>query len=133
MSFKGIYFHTIDSKKRVFIPAKYREMLGENFVLFKAEEKCIYGYSNEEFEVVSQQFLDKKRDIQRAFFKRVFDGNVDTNGRVVLSGECVDHAELLKDVVILGAGRRIEIWSLENYEADDKSLFDLVDADDYVW
>ncbi len=134
MSFKGIYFHTLDSKKRVFIPAKYREALGESFVLFRAKEKCIYGYTNEDFDIVSEQFLNSKsRDVQRAFFSQVADGNVDANGRVVLSPECVEHAELLKDVVILGAGRRIEIWSLENYKAETKSLFDLVDADDYVW
>lgn len=134
MSFKSMYFHSMDVKNRLFIPAKFREELGENFILFKGAENCIYGYTLEEFEVISEQFKNvKNRDVQRAFFSQIIEASVDKQGRVTLSADCVEHAGLTKEAVILGAGRRIEIWALENYNNTSKSLFDLVDADEYVW
>lgn len=134
MSFKSMYFHSLDVKNRLFIPAKFREELGENFILFKGPEKCIYGYILEEFEVISEQFKNgKSREVQRAFFSQIIEASVDKQGRVTLPADCVEYAGLTKEAVILGAGRRIEIWALENYNNTSKNLFDLIDADEYVW
>ena len=53
MLFKSAYYHSLDAKNRVFIPAKFREELGEDFVLFMGPKKCIYGYTTEElFELI---------------------------------------------------------------------------------
>ncbi len=134
MSFRSIYFHNMDAKNRLFIPAKFREELGEDFVLFMGPKNCIYGYTTEEFEVVSEQFKNvKNTDVQRAFFSQVIDITIDKQGRITIPAECVEHAGLTKEAVILGAGRRIEIWALENYNNNSKSLFDLINPDDYVW
>lgn len=134
MSFKSMYFHSMDVKNRLFIPVKFREELGESFILFKGAENCIYGYTTEEFETISEQFKNvKNREVQRAFFSQIIEASVDKQGRVTLPTDCVEHAGLTKEAVILGAGRRIEIWALENYNNSSKNLFDLIDADEYVW
>lgn len=132
MAFRGQYKYTLDAKNRLFIPAKYRDKLGEEFVLFKGPEKCLYAYDTETFEEVSVQFMEGyNRTVQRSFFSQVADVTYDKQGRVTLSADQVEHAELVKDIMIIGAGDRIEIWSLENFEKATLSVAELCVSADY--
>lgn len=134
MLFKSAYYHSLDAKNRVFIPAKFRDALGEEFVVFKGSEKCLYVYTKEGFEKLSQQFINtNNRDVQRAFFSQVVDMTADKQGRITLTGDLLEHANLLKDVAIIGAGSRIEIWATENYKVDVKPLSELINFDDFTF
>ena len=134
MLFKSAYYHSLDAKNRVFIPAKFRDALGEEFVVFKGSEKCLYVYTKEGFEKLSQQFINtNNRDVQRAFFSQVVDMTADKQGRITLTGDLIEHANLLKDVAIIGAGSRIEIWATENYKVDVKPLSELINFDDFTF
>ena len=130
--FKSAYYHSLDAKNRVFIPAKFRDALGEEFVVFKGSEKCLYVYTKEGFEKVSRQFMNtNNREIQRAFFSQVVDMTADKQGRITLSNDLLEHADITKDVSIIGAGSRIEIWATENFKADVKPLHELINFDDF--
>ena len=134
MLFKSAYYHSLDAKNRVFIPAKFRDALGEEFVVFKGSEKCLYVYTKEGFEKLSQQFINtNNRDVQRAFFSQVVDMPADKQGRITLTSDLLEHANLLKDVAIIGAGSRIEIWATENYKVDVKPLSELINFDDFTF
>ena len=73
------------------------------------------------------------REIQRAFFSQVVDMTADKQGRITLTGDLLEHANLLKDVAIIGAGSRIEIWATENYKVDVKPLSELINFDDFTF
>ena len=134
MLFKSAYYHSLDAKNRVFIPAKFRDALGEELVVFKGSEKCLYVYTKEGFEKLSQQFINtNNRDVQRAFFSQVVDMTADKQGRITLTSDLLEHANLLKDVAIIGAGSRIEIWATENYKVDVKPLSELINFDDFTF
>ena len=134
MLFKSAYYHSLDAKNRVFIPAIFRDALGEEFVVFKGSEKCLYVYTKEGFEKLSQQFINtNNRDVQRAFFSQVVDMTADKQGRITLTSDLLEHANLLKDVAIIGAGSRIEIWATENYKVDVKPLSELINFDDFTF
>lgn len=132
--FNYTYNHTLDAKNRLFIPAKFREQLGDEFVIFKGPEKCLYVYDKETFEEVSRQFINHpNRKVQRSFFSQVSDASADKQGRVTLTADQVEYANLKKDAVIIGAGQRIEIWSAEEYSDATISMSQLDDIDEFIF
>lgn len=132
--FNFTYNHTLDAKNRLFIPAKFRELLGEEFVVFKGPEKCLYVYDKETFEKVSQQFVNHpNRKVQRSFFSQVSDASLDKQGRVTLTADQLEHANLVKDAAIIGAGQRIEIWAAEEFEEATISMSQLDDIDEFIF
>ena len=134
MLFKSAYYHSLDVKNRVIKQKKFRDALGDEFVIFKGSEKCLYVYTKEGFEKVSRQFVNtNNREIQRAFFSQVVDMTADKQGRITLSNDLLEHAAISKDVAIIGAGSRIEIWATENYKVDVKPLSELINFDDFTF
>lgn len=134
MYFNFTYNHTLDAKNRLFIPAKFREQLGEEFVVFKGPEKCLYVYDKETFEQVSRQFVNHpNRKVQRSFFSQVADASLDKQGRITLSADQLEHADLVKDVAIIGAGQRIEIWAAEEFDDATISMSQLDDIDEFIF
>ncbi len=122
--FRGEYSHSIDTKGRLIIPAKYREALGEGFVLTKGLDGCLMAYDNAEWEAFESKLKDLPstnpavRKLQRFFMGGASDVESDSQGRVVIPQTLRDHAGLNKDAVLIGMGNRIEIWSKEKYEAE---------------
>ncbi len=122
--FRGEYSHSIDSKGRLIIPAKYREALGDGFVLTKGLDGCLMAYDNAEWEAFEDKLKDlpstnpSVRKLQRFFMGGASDVESDSQGRVVIPSTLRDHAGLKKDAVLIGMGNRIEIWSKEKYEAE---------------
>ncbi|MCH5189154.1 MAG: division/cell wall cluster transcriptional repressor MraZ [Oscillospiraceae bacterium] len=133
MYFNFTYNHTLDAKNRLFIPAKFREQLGEEFVIFKGPEKCLYVYDKATFEEVSRQFITKDRTRQRSFFSQVHETGVDKQGRVTLSADEVEHACLSKDAVIIGAGQRVEIWAAEEFQSAITPISQLDGIDEFIF
>lgn len=119
----GQYNHTIDKKKRMFLPAKVRETMGENIIMVKSlSAKCIALYPEDEWEKFEEK-LDKLPEvsgisIRRKIYSSMEVAQTDAQGRVLIPQALCDYAELEKNVVVIGAGHHAEIWSDVNREAE---------------
>lgn len=127
-TFVGEYRHTLDSKKRLFIPAKFRELLGENFAISRINEKCLLLFSEEEWVKYTDALLngvpaDTKRIARKVFSKTTY-VTPDAQGRVIIPAKLCELAELNKNAVVIGAGTHAEIWSEENWDAMEDELND---------
>lgn len=120
--FMGEYQHNIDSKGRLIIPAKFREHLGEQFVITRGLDKCLFGYPLSEWKELESKLktlpLTKKdaRAFTRFFFSGATECEIDKQGRVNLPATLLQYAALEKECVILGVSNRIEIWSKHLWE-----------------
>lgn len=121
--FIGEYHHTIDEKGRIIIPVKFREELGNNFVITRGIENCLFVYSKENWAKITDKLnslpFTKKdaRTFNRFFMSGATDVELDKQGRVNISKPLIDYANLLKDCVIIGTGDRLEVWSQESWES----------------
>ena len=124
--FYGEYRHTIDSKGRLFIPAKLRERLGEEFIFSRGFDKCICVYPMEEWERFTAKLEElpvaKERHVRRYFYAGAYEGTVDAQGRVTLSQLYREFASLEKDVVIVGNRSHLELWSAAAWEEEQKLI-----------
>ncbi|MBO4616687.1 MraZ protein [Lachnospiraceae bacterium YSD2013] len=120
--FKGEYNHTIDEKGRLIIPAKFREELGNEFVVTRGLDGCLFGYNNSEWQVFEDKLralpLTNKdaRQFQRFMLAGAASVEIDKQGRILLPQVLRTFAGLDKDVVLIGVAGRIEIWSKDKYE-----------------
>ncbi|MDK2887692.1 MraZ protein [Desulfofundulus australicus DSM 11792] len=121
--FLGEYRHTIDAKGRLIIPARFREGLGEKFVLTKGLDGCLFAYPPQEWAEMENKMrsLPLTRADARAFVRFFFAGacecEIDKQGRILIPGNLREYAGIEKDVVIIGVSVRVEIWSAERWEA----------------
>ncbi len=118
----GDHKHGIDAKNRLFIPAKYRDELGESFIISKSiRSKCLRIYSMPQWEKYIEPILklDGKENekIIRWLSRNALQVSCDTQGRIVLTPELIRHAEIEKNTHIIGCHNYAEIWSDVNYEA----------------
>lgn len=117
--FMGVYNHTIDLKGRLIIPSRYRELLGEEFVLTKGLDGCLVIYPMEEWEAFESKLrtlpLTSKnaRTFSRFFVAGACPCELDKQGRILVPSSLREFAGLDKDVVLTGNLTRIEIWSKE--------------------
>ena len=116
------YKNTIDSKGRIIIPAKFREELGEKFVVTKGLDNCLYGYSLEEWSNFEKKVkelpqTDKYvRTFTRFFFSGATECELDKQGRVLIPSNLREYAKLEKNVYTVGVSSRFEIWSKDTWE-----------------
>ena len=117
--FIGEYHHTIDEKKRLIIPSKFREELGNEFIITRGIEKCLYVYSKTSWENITNKlatlpFTKKNaREFNRFFLSGATLAEVDKNGRILITSPQFSYANITKECVIVGVGERIERWSEE--------------------
>ena len=115
--FIGEFHHNIDDKGRIAIPSKYREILGDNFVITRGIEHCIYVYPNDTFNhiVTKLESLPFTKKDARAFTRFFMSGataiELDKQGRVNVPSPLISYANLSKKCVIVGTGDRLEIWN----------------------
>ena len=120
--FMGEYNHTIDAKGRLIIPAKFREVLGDEFVVTKGMDGCLFVFDNSEWQVFAEKLrslpmIDKEvRQFTRFFLAGAASVEVDKQGRILLPSVLRDFAGITKDTVLIGVGSRIEIWSKDRWE-----------------
>jgi len=129
--FLGEYNHTIDAKGRLIIPSKYRDVLGNDFIVTKGLEGCLYVFERFEFE----SFMDKlneqsdfearSRKIKRFFVTGAQEVEPDKQGRMLVSQVHRAYAGLDKDVVWAGVGNHFEIWDKQKW--DENMNFDDID------
>jgi MraZ protein len=119
--FIGEYQHTLDPKNRVIMPSKFREKLGDSFVMTKGLDNCLFIYSSNEWSIVEDKLksLPMTNKDARAFVRFFFAGasecELDKQGRIVMPNHLKDYANIDKDLVIIGVSTRIEIWSKEEW------------------
>jgi MraZ protein len=120
--FMGEYHHSIDNKGRLIIPSKFRDDLGEMFIITRGLDQCLFGYPLSEWKILEEKLkglpLTKKdaRAFTRFFFSGATESELDKQGRVNLPSPLLQYAKLEKDCVILGVSNRIEIWSKQIWE-----------------
>ena len=131
--FMGEFHHNIDEKGRLIIPAKFRQELGERFVLVRGLEKCLYVYSEPEWNniVAKLKTLPFTKNDVRTFIRSFFSGapecEFDRQGRINITSPLVSYADIITKCVIIGANDRLEIWSEENWiqnSIDNDSLLE---------
>ena len=135
--FMGEYSHTIDTKGRLIIPSRFREELGETFVVTKGLDGCLFVFSDEEwkaFEIKLKSLpLTNKnaRQFARFFVAGATPCELDKQGRILLPATLREFAGLEKDVVLTGMLNRIEIWSKdkwnENNSLDDVAMDEIAE------
>lgn len=123
--FMGTYNNSIDAKNRMIVPSKHRDQLGGRCVLTKGMDKCLNIYSIAEWE----RQMDKIEELPesdpkvRAFIRHCCANAVecefDKQGRIVIPAELKEYAVIDKDLVTMGAMRKIEVWSKEIWNAPD--------------
>lgn len=119
--FTGEYQHGIDEKGRLIVPAKFREVLGDQFIITKGLDNCLFVYPREEWNTLENKLKNlpftnrDARAFARFFFSGAVECETDKQGRILINANLRDYAGIIKDVVIIGVGTRIEIWSQETW------------------
>ena len=120
--FMGEYNHTVDAKGRLIVPSKFRELLGEEFVITKGLDGCLFMYSSEEWKNIEvkfreiSQFSKDARKFARFFFASAAVCEVDKQGRVLISAVLREFAGIEKEVVLAGVVNHIEIWNKDRWQ-----------------
>ncbi len=121
----GEFHHNIDAKGRLIIPSKFREILGEDFVITKGLDGCLFLYPNNEWKTFEDKLrtlpLTNKsaRTFARFFLGSVDDGGLDKQGRVLISSPLRTFAGLEKEVVLVGMLDRVEIWDKAKWDENN--------------
>lgn len=124
----GEYNHNIDTKGRLILPSKFRTELGDRFIVTKGFDGCLYGYSVDEWKAIEEKIKTlplvtgkDARNFTRFFFSSAIECEIDSQGRILISQNLREFAELKKEVVIIGVSSRIEIWSKEKWDEYNES------------
>lgn len=127
--FMGEYSHTIDAKGRIIVPAKFRESLGDNIVVTKGLDNCLFVYTSEDWRKFEEKLrtlpLTNKdaRKFTRFFLAGAAEMEIDKQGRILIPSVLREFAALEKDVVLVGVGSRIEIWDKARWN-ESISIYD---------
>lgn len=133
MNLIGNYRHTMDAKGRVFIPAKFRDSVGSVVYMTKGSDNCIFVFSEKKWiafaKEIASKTISKGGSSQRAILGNACRSEIDPQGRVVVSQSLRQFAGIQKDVVVVGAMTRIELWEASKWDAyDEASGSDLLAA-----
>ena len=135
--FMNEYSHTIDAKGRMILPAKFRDELGDSFVLAPGLDSCLCIYPMERWNALLARlqqlpFTDKRvRKIKRYLIGKGSEMECDKQGRILIPAHLRKLADLKKDARIIGAGSTIEIWDPELLDRDlneEESITDLAES-----
>ena len=122
----GEYQHNIDPKGRVIVPAKFREDLGELFYVTKGLDGCLFVLSPGEWQRLQEKIMampiSKARGLQRFFFSGAAEVEPDKQGRVLIPQQLRDYAQITRDVTVIGASTRAEIWDSGRWAVFNSTL-----------
>ena len=122
----GQYEHTIDNKKRLALPTKFRGELGDKVIVTKGVENCLVVYTEKEFRIMSDKLSNltisqaEARSFTRIMLAGAMEVGLDKLGRILVPDYLKKYASLKKEVVICGLSNRLEIWDLENWDVYTK-------------
>ncbi|MET0933292.1 division/cell wall cluster transcriptional repressor MraZ [Mycetocola sp. 2940] len=121
--FLGTYAPKLDEKGRIILPAKFRDELAGGVVMTRGQEHCVYVFSNREFESLHEKIRQapvtskQARDYLRVFLSGASAETPDKQHRVTVPSTLRSYAGLSRDLTVIGAGSRAEIWDTEAWEA----------------
>lgn len=117
----GEYSHNLDAKGRIIVPAKFRENLGETFVLTRGLDRCLFVYPEVEWRLLEDKLkqlpLTKKdaRKFTRFFLSGATELEIDKQGRISIPQPLRTYANLSKQCTVIGVSNRIEIWDADEW------------------
>jgi len=130
--FLGTFTPRLDEKGRLILPAKFREELANGLVITRGQERCLYVFSEQEFGRMHERLREapitskQGRDYLRVFLSGAHAETPDKQGRVTVPPALRQYAGLDRDLAVIGAGSRAEIWDAEawqSYLAEQESAF----------
>ena len=121
--FTGEYEHSVDSKNRIFVPAKFREELGETFIVSRdLRGPRLKLFSLKGWEEYIAPILEQERKISekamRYLHRNAVQVSPDSQGRIILTRELLSYAGIEKNAVVVGCSTYAEIWSAENWQTE---------------
>jgi MraZ protein len=132
-SFRGTFDYSLDAKNRLTVPARFRAVLAEGVVMAKATEPCVQLWVPRDYDAFTESALSglnpaspDAQKLRRFFNANSHDTDLDSAGRVGFPPFLLEHAALQKDVVVTGAGDRLEVWDRERWTAYNAALADEV-------
>jgi MraZ protein len=130
--FLGTHTPRLDEKGRLILPAKFREELAGGVVVTKGQERCLYVFPVAEFTRIADKLREQPmtnkavRAYNRVFFASAHDEVPDKQGRVTIPAHLRQYAGLDRELVVIGASTKVEIWdkqAWDNYLADSEDDF----------
>ncbi|MGO9488915.1 MAG: division/cell wall cluster transcriptional repressor MraZ [Solirubrobacteraceae bacterium] len=129
--FRGTFDHTLDAKNRLTVPARYRSALADGVVLAMPVDlkPCIGVWRPEEYERYTRRALaelpplsSRLTEMERFFYGSSHDTELDAAGRIMVPSFLGEHASLRKELVVVGAGDRMELWDRAAWAAHRSTL-----------
>ena len=122
----GEYQHTVDSKGRVFVPAKFRADLLGNLILVKGLDECIVLYNEQQWNC----FIEKleafgemqMKEVKRFILASAFNTELDSQGRIVIPAKLREHASIDKDISFVGLSSNVELWNPDKFASVNSSV-----------
>jgi MraZ protein len=121
----GEYEHTIDDKSRLTLPARFRQAFTEGVVVSRGLDGCLYAYPRAEWTTAIEARLavldplsKETRRLQRYFYSGAAEGELDKQGRIGIPGALLEHAQLVRDVVVAGVHDHLEIWDRASWRRE---------------
>lgn len=139
MRFMGTFRPKLDEKGRLFLPAKFRDLLAEGVVVTQGQERCLVVWPPEVFDREADRASSKPltskaaRGYARMFFSGGEETTPDKSGRIGIPAPLREYAGLEKEVVVIGVRDRLEIWhpaTWETYQAEELARFAELDDDE---
>lgn len=117
----GEYHHTIDNKGRLILPAKIRYELGEDFILTRGLDHCLFIYPRKEWDLIIEKYRQlpntkEARNFMRFFLSGANVCELDKQGRINLQLPLMNYAKIEKECIIIGVNDHLEIWAKEEWE-----------------
>lgn len=120
--FIGEHTPKIDDKGRLFVPAKFRPRLAEGVVLMRGQERCVFGWTIDAYQGIVERLQElpftnrESRNLVRMVTAGSFEEKLDSQGRIVIPPKLREWASLDRDVTVIGAGNRFEIWNSARWD-----------------
>ena len=131
MAFRGTFDHTLDAKNRLTVPARYRAALADGVVLAMPvdQQPCVGVWRPQEYERYTERALaelpplsPRLAELKRFFYGSSHDAELDAAGRIMVPSFLSEHAGLSKEVVVVGAGDRLELWTKDRWDEHRPTL-----------
>ncbi len=124
----GQYSHTIDDKKRLSLPSKWKTLFGKKVVVTRGLDTCLFVYTTKEWASIAEKLATTSmgskdaRDLNRFFLSGAIEIDVDTAGRILLPDYLKEFAKLKDKIIFAGLYKRAEIWNETEWEKKQKEV-----------
>jgi MraZ protein len=132
--FLGRFEHSVDTKGRVAVPARFRDRLSGELILTRGNDGCLYLFTEESWEPLAAKLNalptgdEDARNLRRAVFSSAEPVELDKQGRVIIPDHLRQYAGISSDVSIIGLGEYIEIWDTQAWQKLDSEIAEKVDV-----